>query len=99
MGTVTDGVSNGVAVWPNPSAGRVHVEVSTIASEAVAEVSVYDVLGRRVASLHSGPLRAGTHPLALEAGELAPGLYVVRVSVTPADGVPWGETRRVTVAR
>lgn len=50
---------------------------------AAATVAVYDVLGRRVALLHEGPLAAGRHVLAWDgtgaSGQrLAAGLYVVR---------------------
>ena len=57
-------------------------------------VAVYDVLGREVAVLHDGPLRAGEHAFALRAGALAPGLYVVRAEAGRAV-----QTRRVVRAR
>ena len=67
-----------VAAYPNPSAGRAQVSVQ---SERAARlrIDVYDTLGRRVATLHDGPIAAGggvTVPLGGEAW--APGRYVVR---------------------
>lgn len=97
--TVVGAALDGVAVWPNPAAGRVSVQVSLSTSAATARATVYDVLGRQVAVLHDGPLTAGAHPLGFDAASLAPGLYVVRVAVTPETGARWTETRRVTVTR
>ncbi len=97
--TATGAFVDGVDVWPNPAAGRVSVQVSLNTSAATATASVYDVLGRRVHILHDGPLAAGAHPLTFDAATLAPGLYIVRVAVTPEGGARWTETRRVTVTR
>jgi hypothetical protein len=56
---------------------------------------VYDVLGRRVAVLHDGPLAAErTERLALSAQGLASGVYLVRVA-----GEAFTATRRLTVVR
>ncbi len=64
-----------------PTAGPVHVEV-------------YDLLGRRVATLHDGPLSAAEHHFTFTARTLPAGLYVVRAS-----GQGFSKTRRVTLAR
>ncbi len=88
-----------VSVSPNPASGRGTVLVSVSQPATRVAATVYDVLGRQVAVLHDGPLAAGTHPLAFDASALAPGLYVVRVAVTPEGGTRWTETRRVTVTR
>jgi hypothetical protein len=44
------------------------------------EVAVYDVLGRRVATVASERFPAGTHEEALDASALPAGVYVVRVT-------------------
>ena len=71
-----------VRVWPNPvRASDVNLEVVSKTSH-VLTVSVYDMLGRRVADLYSGPVTAGEiMPLSLPdavAASMAPGLYAVR---------------------
>jgi hypothetical protein len=70
-------------VSPNPfrTAARVAVEVGRAAAY---RVEVTDVLGRRVALLHDGPLGAGAHAFALDGGGLPAGLY--RVGVAGPDG-------------
>ena len=57
-------------------------------------VSVYDVLGREVAVLHDGPAEAGWHRAKVAAGQLAPGMYVVRLA-----GGAEARSARLTVVR
>ncbi|MEM6327064.1 MAG: T9SS type A sorting domain-containing protein [Bacteroidota bacterium] len=77
---------------PNPASGPVGLSLLMLrATEAT--VAVYDTRGRRVATLHTGPLAAGTHALAWGA-EAAPGVYLVRAV---ADGET--TTLPVTISR
>ncbi|HLT46497.1 MAG TPA: T9SS type A sorting domain-containing protein, partial [Rubricoccaceae bacterium] len=69
----------GLEVHPNPSRGEATVTL-TLARPSEVEVAVYDVLGRRVAAVASGPYPAGTHGVPLAAGPLPAGVYVVRVA-------------------
>ena len=73
-GGATDGSS--LALYPNPSAGRVSVDL-VVASLGTARVAVYDALGREVTVLYDGPV-SGSVRVPVEAGDLAPGTYVVR---------------------
>ena len=45
-----------------------------------ATVAVYDLMGRRVATLLSRDLSAGSHALTLDASRWASGTYFVRVT-------------------
>ncbi|MEL7361810.1 MAG: right-handed parallel beta-helix repeat-containing protein [Bacteroidota bacterium] len=54
----------------------------TVPKDGPVQVVVYDLLGRRAAVLHAGPLVAGTHRLALQADGLSAGVYVVRAETT-----------------
>lgn len=78
---------------PNPFAGRTTLSLALPAAHDIEAVA-YDVLGRRVAVLHEGPLGAGTHALSFEAAQLPAGVYLVRVT-----GDDLALTRRVTLAR
>ena len=82
-----------LGVSPNPVSTGGTVRVS-LPEAGVVRVVVYDVLGRQVAVLADGERSAGTHDVALDAGRLAPGVYVVRLTAGEASVV-----RRVTVAR
>jgi len=79
--------------WPNPFAGATAIEVRLPRAGRLS-AAVYDVTGRRVATLADGERPAGTHTLRWDAGGVAPGVYVVRVEAA-------GEvrTRRAVVVR
>jgi len=81
------------AAYPNPARGRSTLVLTLDSAERV-EVAVYDVLGRRVARLHDGPLASGTHPFTVGDAALPAGLYLVRAA--SAAGTV---TRRVTIVR
>jgi photosystem II stability/assembly factor-like uncharacterized protein len=72
-------------VTPNPFREATEVRL-TLAEPSETTVALYDVLGRRVALLHEGPLDAGRHAFALAPGSgadsvgLPPGVYVVHVT-------------------
>lgn len=79
---------------PNPFTGRAAFAVEVAETQAV-RVEVYNALGQRVASLHDGALAAGAvHRFTLDGGDLASGVYVVRVI-----GERFTDTRTVTLAR
>ncbi len=81
------------AVWPSPARGGAQVRYH-LADAGPVRVEVYDVLGRRVLSVVDGVEAPGTHTAALDAGALAPGTYLVRLT---ADGAQ--HTRPLVVAR
>lgn len=63
-----------VAVFPNPSRGRVRVSVAGAVTGPV-ELALYDMLGRRVWTDRSGPVGG----VGLEMGSFPRGVYVLRV--------------------
>ncbi|HYE94807.1 MAG TPA: hypothetical protein VD962_01250 [Rubricoccaceae bacterium] len=82
------------APTPNPSRGAARLTLALTEAQAVS-VALYDALGRRVATLHEGPLHVGTHPLIADVSVLAPGVYVVRAEGRTGVSAP----RRLVVAR
>ncbi len=71
-------------LWPNPSAGPLRQSLR-LPKPALVGWALFDVAGRRVATLWRGQLGAGTHELAGEPSRLlAGGLYFSRVSVDGA---------------
>ena len=78
---------------PNPTSGRTALWL-TVDRPSDAQVVVYDALGRRVATLHQGQFDTGRHQLAVDAGALAPGVYLVRAVVADRTDV-----QRLVVAR
>ena len=82
------------AAYPNPLRDRAQFTLTVARPQHVA-VAVYDVLGRRVARLHNGPLAPGhPHVFAFDAGALPAGLYLIR-----ADGTSFSASQRMVVLR
>ena len=81
-----------LAAAPNPFRGATRLRFRLDAPSDV-RLDVFDALGRRVAFV-AGAFGAGEHPVPLGGGELAPGVYVVRLS---AAGVV--RTQRIVRAR
>lgn len=69
-----------VGAVPNPVRGAGGAVRLQLAQAATVTVTLYNVLGQRVAILaQESPLGIGTHDLALGAGDLAAGTYLVHV--------------------
>ena len=69
-----------LAVTPNPFREATRIELSLAAPVEHARVTLHDVTGRRVATLHQGPLAAGTARLEWRSAAdepLAAGVYFV----------------------
>ena len=81
------------AAYPNPFRGRTTLALD-VAEAQVVTVEVFDVLGRRVATVHDGPLEVGSHRVVIEATGLPAGVYVVR-----AEGEAFRFAQRVTLVR
>lgn len=64
--------------YPNPFNPRTTIRY-TLDAPGVIELAVFDVLGRRVATLADGPRAAGTHTVTFEGDGLASGLYLYRL--------------------
>jgi hypothetical protein len=80
------------SAYPNPSAGTIDLPV-TLSKHEDLTIEIIDVLGRRLWSeRHS--LEAGAHVLRANIGDVAAGLYLVRVSNGSG-----AEVQRITVAR
>lgn len=65
------------SAWPNPSRGAVNFAF-TLAAPGHAELAVYDLSGRRVATPAQGEYAAGENKVSCELA-LAPGVYVYRL--------------------
>lgn len=79
--------------FPNPTASGATIEFS-LGTASDVRLDVFDVLGRRIATLADGPMAAGDHSVRLDARGLSSGTYLYRLAA--------GEvmvTKRLTVIR
>jgi len=81
------------APFPNPTTQQTTVRYEVPTTTDV-DIAVYDVLGRRVETVVGGQVPAGREQRAVQTGQLAPGVYFVRMRV--GDTV---QTERLTVVR
>ena len=79
--------------YPNPVSGSVNLAVNVPAAGDVV-LEVFDVLGRRVATVIDDVLPAGRHALQWDSRSLASGVYIVRAH---AGGLT--QTRRLVVVK
>jgi len=68
----------GLRAWPNPFNPSTEIVFALGADAAAARVDLYDVRGRRVETLHAGPLSAGAHRFVWQPRGLASGVYLYR---------------------
>jgi photosystem II stability/assembly factor-like uncharacterized protein len=88
--------------FPNPISLRGN-QITTIAFDlrqrSFVRLEVFDLLGRKIASLAEGELHAGAHHRSFEVRGLASGEYVYRLSVLNGNGATRVQSRRLTVVR
>ena len=81
--------------FPNPTSRGASTLRLAVREAQPVTVTLYDVLGRRVRTLHDGPLAPGDPlTLDLDTGGLASGVYLWRIT-----GRTFSTTRRLVVAR
>lgn len=66
-------------IYPNPFNPATTIRFR-IDMPYVVRVSLYDMAGKEVKSIHSGPMGPGTHEVSLVGDELASGIYMVRIT-------------------
>ncbi len=76
---------------PNPTSGLVVVPFC-LPEAGTASLEVFDVQGRRVATLARGPMSVGVHARLWDARRVPPGIYLIRLC---ARG--WQAVRRILV--
>nr|WP_272509272.1 T9SS type A sorting domain-containing protein [Salinibacter ruber] len=78
---------------PNPASGPATIAF-IVPEQTHVTIDVFDVLGRRVATLADGQREPGRHDVRLDVGSLSSGTYFYRMS---AEG--FSKTRRLEVVR
>jgi hypothetical protein len=79
---------------PNPFNPTVTVRYDVPAPGGPVRIGVYDVAGRRVATLVDGERPAGRHAVTWSGHSVASGVYFVKMTA-----VDFGETRKITLLK
>jgi hypothetical protein len=74
---------NSIEVFPNPFNKEVTITFK-VGATVDAKLLVYDIYGRKVASILSGPVPEGQFTYTTDLGKLAEGIYIVTLSTTDA---------------
>jgi len=82
-----------VGIYPNPVSSTAAVEIA-LAEAGDTELTLYDLAGRRVETIHTGSLSAGRHSFSVDGSSLTDGVYLIRL--TSGDVV---STQRMVIAR
>ncbi len=72
--------------YPNPFNSQTNFEIQ-VPERNFMNLSIYDVLGRKVAEVYSGEIEVGKHKLSWNSGEYASGIYFAKLSVESKDKI------------
>jgi lysyl endopeptidase len=64
-------------VYPNPFNPTVNFDVQLLHTEKI-NIYVYDLIGNKIATLHSGVLQSGSHSFNWDATDFSTGLYIIQ---------------------
>jgi hypothetical protein len=84
--------------YPNPFNPSTTIEYG-LPVDANVRVMIYDYLGREVAVLSDGFVKAGYHEVTFDASDLASGVYIYRLTAVGVDGTPYFDTKKMILAR
>ncbi|MBM78906.1 MAG: hypothetical protein CL846_10535 [Crocinitomicaceae bacterium] len=70
---------NDFHVFPNPVSDQINVSFNLISSMSIADVFIFDALGRKVEIISQGPLTSGSHSFSVDLSTYPSGLYFVKI--------------------
>ena len=73
-----------VALYPHPFHDQTRLAY-TLPGATVLEISLYDMIGRRVETVFKGKQQAGRHHLSIDGTRLSPGVYALQVTDEAGD--------------
>ncbi len=69
-----------ISIHPNPITDNANIQF-TIDNYADVNITLFDILGKKVMDIHSGQLLGGSHNIEFNSNELINGIYFVRLSI------------------
>jgi hypothetical protein len=83
---------------PNPFSSVTTIRYR-LPADAQVSLSVYNLLGQRIAQLVNGRMSAGEHAVTFEASDRAAGIYLYILKTTNGDGTPVELRRKMVIAK
>jgi hypothetical protein len=71
---------NSILIYPNPTSEDVTITFN-VTTTTDAHLSIYDIQGRKVVAILDGKLPEGQYSYSKNLGQLAPGMYIVNLSL------------------
>ena len=85
--------------YPNPFNPSTNVRFDVL-SQSFVNISVYDILGNKIAVLLNNKLNSGTYQAVWNASSFPSGIYFYRISITDASGTHnFSETKKMILAK
>jgi hypothetical protein len=86
VGITSPFANTGLSIAPMPVMGHSDVRY-TLGNGAMVKMSVYDVMGKEVMVLQNGEQRSGEHMMEIDATDLAPGAYYLKLNINDGEFV------------
>ncbi len=86
------------SLYPNPFNAEARVSFM-LDAPADVRVELYNVLGRKVATLMQGHAQVGAHLLRIDGNDFASGTYFMHLNVQPHDGQPMTRIERLVITK
>jgi len=71
---------NSILIYPNPTSEDVTITFN-VTTTTDAQLAIYDLQGRKVVAILDGQLPEGQYSYSKNLGQLAPGMYIVNLSL------------------
>jgi|GEM_PF-2111718 len=84
--------------YPNPFNPVTTINFD-LSDAAAVQITVYDMLGRKVASVAEGQFNSGSHTVSFDASNLSSGVYLYRLQAVTAQGETFMQTRKMTLIK
>jgi len=68
-----------ISTYPNPANSTTSIDITTL-EDMKADLSIYDINGRIISTIHSGELRAGQHHFVVDLKDFASGIYAYKLT-------------------
>ncbi len=74
-------LSHNTSIFPNPASDNFNIRYKLVAPSNDVAIEIYDVLGKKVKTVHSNNSKPGWHKVNIDTADMNEGLYFVKMSI------------------